>query len=226
MLVAREGGSVVSAGRVSLRGDFRTRLPGGLRKEPLQERSRAAIRNVLDVAAELVVEYGAEALIGSPTILLERSGISRGSFYAFFETPNRVLDELALQCMQNSREEILAMLAARRSRKWSGVIDTLIEQYWNQFHIPLVRELWVGQHLTSNIRTLDRVWGEELAEILLHEFGRFAPKFERLTIIQCVVAVEIMERLSQFAFRDDPDGDREVKAEIRCVLHGYFAVFE
>lgn len=214
------------ARRRTVSGDFRTRLPGGLRKEPLQERSRAAIRNVLDVAADLVVEYGTEALIGSPALLLERSGISRGSFYSFFETPNRVLDELALQCMQESREEILAMLAARRSRKWTGVIDTLIEQYWSQFHIPLVRELWVGQHLTSNIRTLDRLWGEELAEILLHEFAKYAPKFERLTIGQCMIAVEIMERLSQYAFRDDVDGDQNVKAEIRSVLHGYLAAFE
>ncbi|MGV0810183.1 TetR/AcrR family transcriptional regulator [Mycolicibacterium setense] len=137
-----------------------------------------------------------------------------------------MLDELALECMQDSREEILAMLAARRSRKWTGVIDTLIEQYWNQFHIPLVRELWVGQHLTPNIRTLDRLWGEELAEILLLEFGKYAPKFERLTISQCMIAVEIMERLSQYAFRDDADGDQNVKAEIRSVLHGYLATFE
>lgn len=210
----------------AFRDDFKTRLPGGMRKEPLQERSKAAIRNVLDVAAELVVEHGTEALIGSPALLLERSGISRGSFYAFFETPNRVLDELALQCMQDSREEILAMLAARRTRKWSGVIDTLIEQYWNQFHIPLVRELWVGQHLTSNIRTLDRIWGDELAEILLNEFGKYAPKFQRLTIDHCVIAVEIMERLSQYAFRDDSDGDQHVKKEIRAVLLGYLGSFE
>lgn len=203
-----------------------SQLPGGLRKQPLQERSKAAIRCVLDAAAELVLEHGTEALIGSPTLLLERSGISRGSFYAFFDSPERVLDELALGCMQDSREELEKLFDGRRRSEWTEILETLIDQYWGQFRIPLVRELWVGQHLTSNIRTLDRLWADELANLLLEEFRSHAPKFERLTFTQCVVGVEIMERLSQYAFRESAEGDAAIKDEARSVVFGYFASFE
>jgi AcrR family transcriptional regulator len=212
--------------RRSVNRSLISQLPGGLRKQPLQERSKAAIRGVLDSAAELVLEQGTQALIGSPTLLLERSGISRGSFYAFFDSPERVLDELALQCMQDSRDELVKLFAERRRRKWTEIVDVLSEQYWGQYHIPLVRELWVGQHLTSNIRTLDRVWAEELADLVLDEFQSHAPQFRRLTFTQCIVAVEILERLSQYAFRDQAQGDPAIKKEARSIVMGYFATFE
>jgi AcrR family transcriptional regulator len=75
---------------------------GGLRKKPLQVRSKATTQKILDVASQLLVEVGYEAIAASPTLLLQHSGVSRGSFYSFFETPEKVLEELAFQCMQDS----------------------------------------------------------------------------------------------------------------------------
>ncbi|CQD23248.1 TetR family transcriptional regulator [Mycolicibacterium conceptionense] len=80
-----------------LTGAWHHDLAGGLRKRPLQERSKSMIQRILDTAAELVEEVGYEAVVGSPTLLLDRCGVSRGSFYAFFESPERVLDELCYQ---------------------------------------------------------------------------------------------------------------------------------
>lgn len=201
-------------------------LPGGLRKRPLQQRSKAAIRRVLDVAAELVLEHGAQAVIGSPTLLLEKSGISRGSFYAFFETPERVLDELALQCILDSRDEVRKFLDQADPVDWRSTVDAVVEMYWGQFRIPLIRELWVTQDLSSTIRSLDRLWVEEYAELLFHQFQTYAPKFERLTTTRCLVALETLERLAQCAFRDDPDGDEEIMHEAHALVLGYFESFE
>lgn len=202
-------------------------LPSGLRKQPLQERSRAAIRRVLEVAAELVLEQGAAAMVGSPTLLLERSGISRGSFYAFFETPERVLDELALQCIEDSRHEVRERFAALELQHWTVLIDAIVDQYRGQFEIPLVRELWAGQqNLTANIRELDRIWVDELAHLVFMEFKKLAPMFERLTSIHCVVAIETMERLSQCAFRDNPHGDEAMMQEARVMLIEYLGTYE
>lgn len=202
-------------------------LPSGLRKKPLQERSRAAIRRVLEVAEELILEQGAAAMIGSPTLLLERSGISRGSFYAFFETPERVLDELALQCIEDSRSQVRTRFAALELANWTVLVDAIIDHYREQFEIPLVRELWAGQqNLTANIRELDRIWVDELAHSLFEEFTKLAPQFERLTSVQCVIVVETMERLSQCAFRDDPRGDETMMLEARVMLIEYLGTYE
>lgn len=212
--------------RESARRPGPPQLPGGLRKQPLQERSKAAIRHVLDVAAELVTEHGTQAIAGSPTLLLERSGISRGSFYAFFETPERVLDELALQCILESRDEMRGLFAALDSHDWRAIVDTLVNQYWGQFRKPLVRELWVGENLSPNSRVLDRIWVDEIATMVLEQFERHAPQFESLSFTQCLVVVESMERLSQYAFRDDPNGDDDVMQEAHAMVMGYLGSFE
>ncbi|KAF0970951.1 MULTISPECIES: TetR/AcrR family transcriptional regulator [Gordonia] len=201
-----------------------TRLPGGLRKKPLQERSKAAIRNVLDVAAQIVLEQGVDALVGSPTLLLERSGFSKGSFYAFFETPDSVLDELALQCMLDSREEQAKLFSDPGFGTWTEFVDALVDQYCDWFRIPLVRAIWVGQRFTANTRLRDRIWIEEMAVMLHAELSGYEGCFENLTLTQCEVVVEVLERLGQVAFRDDPDGSESVIDEMRTLVHGYLAV--
>lgn len=70
---------------------------GGLRKRPLQARSKVNTARILDTASRLLVDVGYQAIVASPTLLLQESGVSRGSFYSFFETPEKVLEELAFQ---------------------------------------------------------------------------------------------------------------------------------
>ncbi|MHC3004927.1 hypothetical protein OK17_22125 [Gordonia sp. GN26] len=184
------------------------------------------MRNVLDVAAGLVLEHGADVLVGSPTLLLEKSGISRGSFYAFFETPESVLDELALQCMLDSREEQAKLFADPGFATWTEFVDALVDQYCGWFRVPLVRALWVGQRFTANTRLRDRIWIEEMAAMLHSELTRYDNHFENLTLTQCEVAVEVLERLSQVAFRDDPDGSEAVIDEMRILVTSYLAAHQ
>lgn len=202
------------------------RLPSVLRKQPLQERSRLAVEHVLDTASEIVVEQGTEAFSSSPTILLERSGISRGSFYAFFESPERVLDELARRSMIDSYRQITEHFASRPGSAWTEIIDIMIDHYRYQYRIPLIRELWVGQHLNASIRSLDQIWCAELADLVLEQFRMHPPHFDRLSHLQCAIGIEIIERLAQFAFRNSPQGDETILAESHDVLTGYFAPFE
>jgi AcrR family transcriptional regulator len=194
---------------------------GGLRKRPLQERSKATTARILDTAKELLVEVGYEAIAASPTLLLQESGVSRGSFYSFFETPEKVLEELAFQCMQESAGLLDDMLQAGPMKHWHDVIDTVIEFYIACYERPLVRELWVAQNLTPPVRTADRAWMEDVAGKLLSALQRFAPLFDRLSMRQCLVAIEILERLFQYAYTEDANGSELVVAEIRIVLLQY-----
>ncbi|OKH75144.1 TetR family transcriptional regulator [Mycobacterium sp. SWH-M3] len=198
-------------------------LAGGLRKRPLQERSRAMIQRILDTAAELVEEVGYEAVVGSPTLLLDKSGVSRGSFYAFFETPERVLDELSYQRIQQSAAAFEEALRNRPGDRWIEIVDAVIDFYTAEHRIPLIRELWVRQNLTHRVRHLDHLAIDDFANIVLAEFRRHTPLFDSLTALQCRVAMHAVERLFQLAFTDHPEGDPATIAEARRMLVDYFA---
>lgn len=147
--------------------------------------------------------------------------MSRGSFYSFFETPEKVLEELAYQCMQESAATLGDMLATRRITHWHSVVDTVIEFYRSSFEQPLIRELWVGQNLTPPVRAADREWMQDVAQMLLAALGQFAPAFAEFTLSQSVVAIEICERLFQYAYTDEVLGDQSIVGEIRIVLIQY-----
>ncbi len=196
---------------------------GGLRKRPLQERSKATTQRILDTASQLLVDVGYEAITASPTLLLQASGVSRGSFYAFFETPEKVLDELAFQCMLESAAQFRHLLRTRPITHWHNVVDILIDFYMGCYQRPVVRELWVGQHLTPPARAADREWMRDVGEALLPAFKRFAPAFENLALRQCLVTIEICERLFQYAYTGDSRGDQRIVDEIRVVLRQYLS---
>lgn len=198
-------------------------LAGGLRKRPLQGRSRAMIQHILDTAADLVVEVGYEAVVGSPELLLDRSGVSRGSFYKFFESPERVLDELSYQRIQQSVAAFSQALAQRPGEQWTEIIGVLFEFYIADYRIPLNRELWVRQNLTHRVRELDNLAIDDCAATLLSEFQRHAPTFGSLTVLACRVAIHSLERVLQVAFADDVHGDPATIGEARRMLTDYFA---
>lgn len=201
----------------------RPHLSGAMRKQPRQERSRATIKRILDTATQLVEEVGYEAVADSPTLLLDNSGISRGSFYAFFETPEHVLDELSYRTLLDSVANLETALAHSRGRGWTEIVDVLIDLYTQEHRTPLIRELWVRQNLTRRVRSLDQLCIDEMAEHILRAFKQHAPLFDQLLLIQCRVAIHTLERLFQLAFTDDEEGDLATIAEAKILLINYFA---
>jgi len=181
------------------------------------------IQHILDTAATLVEEVGYEAVLGSPELLLDRSGVSRGSFYAFFESPERVLEELSYQRIQESTQEFGAVLRRRPGEHWTEIVDALVDFYTADYRVPLIRELWVRQNLTKRIRELDNLAIDDFANMVLSEFHRHLPGFEALTALACRVAIHALERVFQLAFTDDADGDPAVIGEARRMLTEYFA---
>ncbi|KAA9165651.1 TetR/AcrR family transcriptional regulator [Amycolatopsis acidicola] len=181
------------------------------------------VAQVLETAAELVENLGYEAVVGSPTLLLEKSGVSRGSFYAFFESPERVLEELCYRQIQASTEGLERVLRARPGRHWTEIVDILIGYYTDEHRTPLIRELWVRQNLTGRMRALDEICIDEWAGHLLREFRRHAPLFAELEQAHVSVALHAIERLFQFAFTSDEDGDPLIIDQAAFMLTQFFA---
>lgn len=202
-----------------------TGSPVGISGQPLRQHSRATIQAVLDTAAELVVELGAEAVAASPAVLLARCGVSPRSFYSFFDTPQQVLDKLALQCMQDTAGFVDKALRACGREHWTQLVGALIDCYTNAFRDPLVREVWMHRQLSSSVRALSRAWIDDVAVWVQEELQSHAPHFAGVTHIQCVVALETLERLIHVAFLDDPRGDPAIIEEARSVVIHYWSRF-
>ena len=96
----------------------------------LHPRARIVARSLRKALyAGCVLRLATYAYAASPTLLLQESGVSRGSFYSFFETPEKVLEELAFQCMQESAGLLDDMLQVGPIAHWPDVVDIIIEFY-------------------------------------------------------------------------------------------------
>jgi AcrR family transcriptional regulator len=89
------------------RGDVAKRAtdrPAGLRKLPIQARSRARVANILKAAGQLLGEAGYAEL--STNLIAERAKVPVGSIYQFFEDK----DDIVAALVEQFRQRILALV--------------------------------------------------------------------------------------------------------------------
>jgi hypothetical protein len=88
---------------------------------------------------------------------------------------------------------------------------------------PRIRELWIRQHLTPQIRELDQRRIDVTADRVCAAFETHAPLFTDLAPLHCRVAAHTLERLMQVAVDDDEQADQTVVDDARTMLTGYVA---
>jgi AcrR family transcriptional regulator len=82
-----------------------TDRPAGLRKLPIQARSRARVANILKAAGQLLGEAGYAEL--STNLIAERAKVPVGSIYQFFEDK----DDIVAALVEQFRQRILALVS-------------------------------------------------------------------------------------------------------------------
>ena len=105
--------------------------PAGTRT-PRQERGRRRVDEILDAAAALIGEVGAEAV--TVQALAARAGASKGSMYHFF--PDR--ESVFLALAERHVDALRACLAAAREERAravaSGTVDEAVEAFLRPVH--------------------------------------------------------------------------------------------
>ena len=192
-----------------------------LRRVPVQGRSVARVQRMLDACAELVDEFGYEAL--TTTLLAERAGVAIGSVYQFFPDKRAIVQALALRNL----EAYLARLSARSEAvefdHWWDIVDAAIDEYIAMHReVPGFRTLHFGDvvdvHLLDADRDNNTIIAEQLAGLLVQHFGATAgPRLD----FALAIAVEAGDSLIKLAFRRDPDGDAEVLTEAKALIREY-----
>jgi AcrR family transcriptional regulator len=192
-----------------------------MRRLPAQRRSRETVQRILDAAESLLVTVGYERAVESPALLVEKSGVSKGAFYAYFTSPDMAMETLALDYMERSTA-MADDFAAEDYGSWEEVTARAISTYSGYYRNPAVRELWLNGHLSPVAVAADERANLYIATKLWETLRRIEPEHTtRLEVVHCAVAIEILDYLLRFAFRHEPDGNAQLIAESIVAMTEY-----
>ena len=189
------------------------------RRAPVQERGRQTVARILDAAAEIADELGADAV--TTRAVADRAGVSYPSLYRFFPDREAILEALL--------ERLCADLDARCIEAEQTWKVTSVEQLLNNeidIHLtyylehPVVPRMWMGGHTSPAVTAYVRARMRTLAgrmHALLVDAGLVPAGTDPLAML---VAVEMGDRVLELAYRNSVDGgfDPEILAIGRQAL--------
>lgn len=194
-----------------------------MRRLPAQKRSREKVQRILDAAEELLESVGYDTAVESPAPLLERSGVSKGAFYAYFTSPDMAMETVALGYIERSTE-MADEFASLEYDDWADVVRHTIDVYADYYRTPSVRELWLNGHLSPVAVAADQRANLYIATRLWETLSRVSPgPADGLEIYHCSVAIEILDYLLRFAFRKESQGDGVLVQEAKDAMVAYLS---
>ncbi|WP_375736406.1 TetR/AcrR family transcriptional regulator [Polymorphospora lycopeni] len=176
---------------------------------------------MLDACAVLVDEVGYDGL--TTTLLAERAGVAIGSVYQFFPDKRAIVQALTLRNMEAYLQRLSARFGQGDLENWWDGVDAGIDEYISMHRsLPGFRTLHFGDivdvHLLDDERDNNAVIAEELARVLVEQFGVADEPRLRFAL---EIAVESADALIKLAFRRDPEGDDEVLGEAKALIREY-----
>lgn len=195
-------------------------LPG-LRRHPLQERSRKRLAEILAAADRLLTREPVHEF--TMRRLAEEAGVPIGSVYQFFADRRAVFDVIVARHgggIQALMEDATTRLEAMG---WQGAIEYLIDRQCERLREdPAYVAVWVGRELSSAAQQQDdrdiEMMADSLCRMLVDEENlSLTPQLE----LSCLVATQAADGLVQLAFRRDPRGHLPTIAETKTLLRLY-----
>jgi len=152
-------------------------------RRPRQERSRLRVETILDVALDMVVEQGAEAL--AMREVARRADVQISSIYQYFPSKAHIIRELAKRNLQKVRlllqtqvQRLLAEYpgAPPVSEAVSRLVDAYFAHYRDQ---PDALAVWAGAQSDHGLRDLDLEDTRSTAEFLVMPLQRILRRDDR-----------------------------------------------
>jgi AcrR family transcriptional regulator len=141
-----------------------------IRRQPQQERSKAKVETMLEVALDLIVESGAENL--AMREVARRAGVPIGSLYQYFPSKTAIIRELAKRnldrvslMLQNELDRLLVEYAGRPTPLQA--VNRIIDAYYHYYRDhPAATAVWAGAQADPVLRQLDAIDTRHTAEFL------------------------------------------------------------
>ena len=182
----------------------------GLRRVPVQARSRERVERVLDTAAQLVDEHGPEAV--TTASIAAAAGVSIGWLYDFFPNRQSVFDAVVERSFEKVTPIAEAVHASMPTADWRETVEAVV---WTLFDFyrdePGFRVLWFSRFQSAAMVARNRQ--NDLAGV-----GRMYERLHRRGLDLVGVDPEhaihlltgIIDKGLDLAFLLDPDGDRDL----------------
>jgi AcrR family transcriptional regulator len=190
------------------------------RTEPQQQRSRDKRDRVLAAAAALLQELPFDE-IGTRQIA-DRAEVSVGSLYRFFPDKDAIFNALTATWLDKVLDLMDAQLAAPPPTP-AGLVDRVVEAFAEFFRAePGFRQVSLGSQALRLPPGAGAHNDEQLADRLRAVLTAYYAVPDSPTLAaRLVLAIRVTEFLLNQAFRNDPDGDPFVLAELKTLLRPY-----
>ena len=170
------------------------------RRRAVQARSRATVERILESAAGLIAERGAEAV--TMTEIAQRAGVVIGSLYQYFPDKAGVMAALFERHSAGVREMLLGAVAGIDSLDgMADRIDALSEQYFALHRDdPLVRGLWGAVQTDPALQALDVADSLANAEALFRTARPFYREVDEDRLMAtCALTMQLAVSAARFA---------------------------
>jgi AcrR family transcriptional regulator len=196
-------------------------LEAKLRNVPIQARSRARLRRVLDAADEVLAEEGPAAF--TTTRIAAAAGIPVGSVYHYFPDKEAIVEALAVGYWSDFEYLVLGVAETDERDPLEDPCAAILEALAAGFRAsPGFQALWYGGLRTEQVRDATRPTRTAIARSVARILGVRWPDapMEDLTMAARMVVLA-GDGLLREAFRVDPQGDIELLAESKLMVDAY-----
>jgi AcrR family transcriptional regulator len=215
-----EGASIATVDR-----DTPAEAPQPGARQPRQERGERRVCAILDAAATLITECGAEGL--TIQALAERARTSKGSLYHFFPDLQSVLCALADR-HRAAITRLTESMIADTETDWAALsLDQTVERFvaplaYLETHPDLLALARAPNMRDSTTRRLSPIC--ELAEHILAR--RYPLLGERARLLRAATMVAVLDGIVGYSLRSSEADSARILGELRRVLAAYLGSHE
>jgi AcrR family transcriptional regulator len=193
-----------------------------MRSEPRQQRSRERLDRVLSAADAVLAEGGYDAFTTSA--VAARAEVPPSSVYRWFADKDELATALLMRHLDRLDERMRAAVAAVQEVTISEVVRVVYEAYVGYYRdYPSHVILWFdGRVGRSTVTEVHRHTGRVAEEMRSFALG-LGLIGDSVTVTEVRLMAEVIDRVHEYAFRENRDGDDAILERGLELAQAYYA---
>ena len=190
------------------------------RRVPQQVRSRDRVQRILEVAGEIVVDQGVEAI--TTRAIAAGADLPVASLYQYFADKEAVLLALVERDVTEMDAQVEEDLGALTVLSVRSIVETTMRAFVKVYHRrPSFVTIWFRGRTSVAVQDYIRAHNRRMARELFHLARSAGMVFEDSDGRYAELAVEVADRVFQLAYEDSLVGDPEVIDEGVALVTAY-----
>ncbi len=178
------------------------------RRDPVQQRSRARVEQIIAAATDILYEDGVDAL--STRVIAKRSGVPVATIYRYFENSDAILAAFLDHEMEKLDDEVTAAVLALERVTLRSLIETATLAHFrhHQRH-PQTVSAWFGARQSPAVRTRVKQQDAQLASWLARAVEVAGFLREDAPRLGTGLIVRLTDRMFEYVLAEVPPADQE-----------------